>query len=143
MASKEPTPADRERFQAARKRGEARSQDASSVVDARYDRGLDAVRLVFRGGGSMTIPRRFIPDLEGQAASALESVSVSPAGDALLWTSIAADVYVPGLVERAFGHRLFAAAAGRRGGRRRSKAKAAAARRNGAKGGRPRKSATT
>lgn len=48
------------------------------------------------------------------------------------------DVYVPGLVERAFGTRLFAAATGRRGGRRRSKAKAAAAKANGAKGGRPR-----
>ena len=142
MASQELTASDRERFEAARARGQARIEDGSAVVDARYDRVDDAVRLVFRGGGSMTIPRRFIPGLEGQPASALESVSVSPAGDALLWTSLDADVYVPGLVERAFGHRLFAAAAGRRGGRRRSKAKAAAARRNGAKGGRPRKRAS-
>jgi hypothetical protein len=52
------------------------------------------------------------------------------------------DVYVPGLVERAFGSRLFAAATGRRGGRRKSKAKADAARTNGAKGGRPRKRAS-
>ena len=142
MASQEPTASDRERFEVARARGQARVEDASAVVDARYDRASDAVRLLFGGGGSMTIPRRFIPGLEGQPASALESVSVSPAGDALVWTSIDADVYVPGLVERAFGHRLFAAAAGRRGGRRRSKAKAAAARLNGAKGGRPRKRAT-
>jgi hypothetical protein len=49
------------------------------------------------------------------------------------------DVYVPGLVERTFGSRLFAAATGRGGGRTRSKAKAAAAKANGAKGGRPRK----
>jgi hypothetical protein len=139
MASQEPTASDRERFEAARARGKARSKDASAIVDAQFDRGLDAIRLVFRGGGSMTIPRRFIPGLEGRPASALESVSISPAGDALLWTAIDADVYVPGLVERAFGRRLFAAAAGRRGGQRRSKAKAAAARRNGAKGGRPRK----
>jgi hypothetical protein len=139
MAGEQPTANDRERFEAARARGQARVKDPSAVVDARYDRVSDAVRLVFRGGGSMTIPRRFIPGLEGQPASELESVSVSPAGDALLWTSLDADVYVPGLVERAFGHRLFAAASGRRGGRRRSKAKAAAARRNGAKGGRPMK----
>jgi hypothetical protein len=139
MANQKPTATDRERFDAARAQGKARAEDPSAVVDARYDRASDAVRLLFRGGGSMTIPRRFIPNLEGRPASAMESVSVSPAGDALVWTSIDADVYVPGLVERAFGHRLFAAAAGRRGGRRRSKAKAAAARRNGAKGGRPRK----
>jgi hypothetical protein len=142
MASRELTASDRERFDAARVRGQARVEDASTVVDARYDGVADAVRLTFRGGGSMTIPRRFIPALEGQPASALESVSVSPAGDALLWTSVDADVYVPGLVERAFGNRLFAAAAGRRGGQRRSKAKVAAARRNGAKGGRPRRRAS-
>jgi hypothetical protein len=142
MASQEPTASDRERFEAARARGKARAQDPSAVVDARYDRDSDTVRLEFRGGGSMTIPRRFIPDLKGRPTSALESVSVSPAGDALLWTSIDADVYVPSLVERAFGHRLFAAAAGRRGGRQRSKAKTAAARHNGAKGGRPRKRAS-
>ena len=139
MASQGLTPSDRERFEAARSRGNARSAEPSAVVDARYDLDLDAVWLLFRGGGVMTIPRRFIPALEDQPASALEPVSISPAGDALRWETIDADVYVPGLVERAFGHRLFAAASGRRGGRRRSKAKAAAARRNGAKGGRPRK----
>lgn len=141
MANREPTAADRERFKAARVRGEARRRDASAVVDATFDSVANAIRLLFRGGGTMTIPRSFILGLERQPASALVSVAVSPAGDALLWPAIDADVYVPGLVERAFGHRLFAAAAGQRGGRRRTKAKAAAARRNGAKGGRPRKRA--
>ena len=140
--AKEPTAVDRDRFKAARARGEARAQDASALVDARYDRKSDAVFLIFRGGGSMTIPRHAIPGLERQPASVLEAMTVSPAGDALLWPAIDADVYVPGLVERAFGSRLFAAAAGRRGGQRRTKAKTAAARRNGAKGGRPRKRAT-
>jgi Protein of unknown function (DUF2442) len=141
MANK-PTAADRDRFQAARARGQARAQDASALVDAHYDSESDAVVLLFQGGGSMTIPRHAIPGLERQPASALESMRVSPAGDALLWPAIDADVYVPGLVERAFGNRLFAAAVGRRGGQQRTKAKRAAARRNGAKGGRPRKRAT-
>jgi hypothetical protein len=139
MASQELTASDRERFEAARARGKAHAQDPSAVVGASYDRGSDSVQLLFRGGGSMLIPRRFIPSLEGRPVSVLESVSVSPAGDSLRWASIDADVYLPGLVERAFGRRLFAAAAGRRGGRRRSKAKADAARRNGAEGGRPRR----
>ncbi len=139
MANSEPT--NRDRFQAARARGKARAQDASALVGAHYDPAADAVLLTFRGGGSMTIPRRVIPGLEGHAASALEAMTVSPAGDALLWPALDADVYVPGLVERAFGNKLFAAAAGRRGGQRRTKAKMAAARRNGAKGGRPRKRA--
>ena len=80
-----------------------------------------------------------MPGLERASVSKLASVLVSPAGDALSWPALDVDVYVPGLVERAFGTRLFAAATGRRGGRRRSKAKAAAAKVNGAKGGRPRK----
>jgi len=137
MASHELSAADRERFRAARARGQARARDASGVIEASYERDADAIRLLFRGGGAMTIPRSLVPGLARQPIPALESITVSPAGDALLWPAIDADVYVPGLVERAFGHRLFAAAAGRRGGRRRTKAKAAAARRNGAKGGRP------
>ncbi|HEU4937137.1 MAG TPA: DUF2442 domain-containing protein [Vicinamibacterales bacterium] len=140
--AKEPTAVDRDRFKAARARGEARAQDASALVDAHYDRKSDAVFLIFRGGGSMTIPRHAIPGLERQPASVLEAMILSPAGDALLWPAIDADVYVPGLVERAFGNRLFAAAAGRRGGQRKTKAKMAAARRNGARGGRPRRRAT-
>ena len=87
----------------------------------------------------MAIPRAMIPGLESASQSNLETVEVSPAGDALSWPSLDVDVYVPGLVERAFGTRLFAAATGRRGGRRKSKAKAVAAKANGAKGGRPRK----
>jgi hypothetical protein len=87
----------------------------------------------------MAIPRKIVPGLERASISRMESIVVSPAGDALSWSSLDVDVYVPGPVERAFGTRLFAAATGRRGGRRRSKAKAAAAKANGTKGGRPRK----
>ena len=87
----------------------------------------------------MAIPRTAVPGLQRASPSSIESIVVSQAGDALSWPSLDVDVYVPGLVERAFGSRLFAAATGRRGGRTISKAKAAAAKANGAKGGRPRK----
>jgi hypothetical protein len=130
---------DRDRFARARSRGEARAADPSAVVDAAYDADHDAFSLTFRNGGSMMIPRRMIAGLDHASDSVLRSVTISPAGDALSWRSADVDVFVPGLVERTFGTRLFAAATGRRGGRRRSKAKAAAARLNGAKGGRPRK----
>jgi hypothetical protein len=132
----------RERYARARARGEARVGNPSSVVNARYVPAADAIELVFKGGGSMIIPRPVVPGLERASASKLGAVVVSPAGDALSWPSLDVDVYVPGLVERAFGTRLFAASTGRRGGRRRSKAKAAAAKANGAKGGRPRKRLT-
>ena len=130
---------DRERFSRARARGQARAQDPSDVVEAQYDATRDAIDLRFRSGGSMTIPRQIVPGLDDVPRSALGSISISPAGDALSWPSLDVDVYVPGLVERVFGTRLCARATGQRGGRRRSKTKAAAARANGAKGGRPRK----
>jgi Protein of unknown function (DUF2442) len=127
----------RDRYARARARGQARAEDPSAVVDARYDSEVDAIELAFKGGDPMSIPRAMVPGLERAPASKLESVRLSPAGDALSWPSLDVDVYVPGLVERAFGTRLVAASTGQRGGRRRSKAKAAAAKANGAKGGRP------
>jgi hypothetical protein len=136
------TAKDRERFDRARALGEARAQDPSAIVEARYDAARDAIDLEFRSGGVITVPRKVVPGLVGVSTSALDAISISPAGDALSWPSLDVDVYVPGLVERAFGTRLFARATGQRGGRRRSKAKAAAARANGAKGGRPRKRLT-
>jgi hypothetical protein len=142
MPAAKVTAKDRERFDRARARGEARAQDPSAIVEARYDAERDAIDLGFRSGGVMTIPRQVVPGLDAVPASALDAISISPAGDALSWPSLDVDVSVPGLVERAFGTRLFARATGQRGGRRRSKAKAAAARANGAKGGRPRKRVT-
>ena len=142
MARTEISAQDRERYAQARARGKTRAEDASAVVSARYESDTDAIDLTFGGGGSMSIPRKLIPGLQKASEAKIESIVVSPAGDALSWPSLDVDVYVPGLVERAFGTRLFAASTGRRGGRRRSKAKASAAKANGAKGGRPRKRLT-
>lgn len=139
MATGNVTAKDRGRFERARARGQARAQDPSAVVEAQYDAERDTIDLTFRSGGSMTIPRGIVPGLDQAPSSAVGSISISPAGDALSWPSLDVDVYVPGLVERVFGTRLFAVATGRRGGRKKSKAKAAAARANGVKGGRPRK----
>ena len=141
MARPELTGKDRERFEGARSRGDLRAGDRSALVGARYDARRDTLELAFRSGGTMVIPRNLVPDLEAVAAGNLEAPVVSPAGDAISWPVLDVDVYVPGLVARAFGTHLFAAATGRQGGRRRTKAKTAAAKLNGAKGGRPRKSA--
>jgi hypothetical protein len=133
---------DRKRYAVAREAGRLQAQDPSTVTAARYDKRLDAFQLSFAGGGQMTVPRELVPGLENAPATALSAVSVSPAGDAVFWRLLDVDVYVPGVVERAFGRRLFAASTGREGGRRTSRAKAAAAKANGAKGGRPRKRLT-
>jgi hypothetical protein len=118
MAANAPTAKDRERFARARARGKARAQDPSDVVGAGYESAPDAIRLTFRSGGSMMIPRRIIPGLERQPLSALRCIGVSPAGDAVSWRALDIDAFIPGLLERAFGTRLFAAATGRRRGGR-------------------------
>jgi len=137
MAIVDVTSKDRERFARARELGQARLRDSSAVIGARYDAAQQAIVLDFRGGASMSIPRQTLPDLDRLPTSCLQQIVVSPAGDAVSWPELDINVYVPGLVERAFGTRLFAAATGQRGGRTKSKAKAAAAKANGAKGGRP------
>ena len=142
MAASSPTSEDRERYTRARESGEREARDPSAVTAARYERGRDAIALEFASGAIMRIPRGLISELDGAAAVNLESVTVSPAGDALSWRALDVDLYVPGLVERAFGTRVFAASYGRRGGKRTSRAKRIAAKANGAKGGRPRKEHT-
>ncbi len=142
MASANVTSKDRERLARARELGQLKSQDPSAIVGARYDPRRDALDLNFASGGTITIPRELIPGLEAATPQILASVAISPARDAISWRLLDIDVYVPGLIERVFGSRLFAASTGRQGGRRRSKLKAAAARANGTKGGRPRKHLT-
>jgi len=139
MANTELTAKDRERFERARARGVRRARDSSALVGARYNARRDTLELTFRRGGAMVIPRTLVPGLGRVTAADLGTPVVSPAGDAVSWPALDLDVYVPGLVARAFGTQLFAAANGRQGGRRRSKAKTLAAKLNGAKGGRPRK----
>src|ERR671937_2986546 len=121
MAKIDVASTDRERYARARARVNARVSDPSAVVDARYNSNADSIEMRFPGGGLMLIPRSIVPGLKRASASNLEPVVFSPAGDALSWPSLDVDVYVPGLVERTFGSRLFAASKGRRGGRRRPK----------------------
>jgi hypothetical protein len=138
MARVEVSIKDRERFARARAAGRQSAHDKSAVIDAQYDSARDVIEIRFRSHGAITIPRKLIPELQNAPPSSLRAISVSPAGDAISWRSLDIDVYVPGLLEHAFGSRVLAAATGRRGGQRRTKRKAAAAKANGAKGGRPR-----
>jgi hypothetical protein len=63
----------RERYARARARGEARAQDPSAVLEARYDSDRDLIDLKFAGGGSMAIPRKAVPGVERATPAAIES----------------------------------------------------------------------
>ena len=93
-------------------------------------------------GCTYAFPAGLVQDLQGAGDDELADVQVDGAGFNLHWPALDADLYVPALVSGVFGTRAWMTRElARRAGQASSPAKAAAARTNGAKGGRPRKSA--
>ena len=108
----------------------------------RYDRRSGQIVVELTNGCSFAFPARRAQGLERASDNMLSKVEILGAGLGLHWEGLDVDLSVPGLLAGMFGtkkymDRLRAA----RAGATTSRAKAAAARRNGAKGGRPRKSA--
>ena len=95
-----------------------------------------------QAGHAVAAPVRLIEGLTGAAPDDLAVIEITAAGLGLHWPRLDADLYIPALMQGCFGSkRWMAAQLGAEGGRARSDAKTAAARRNGARGGRPRKTA--
>jgi hypothetical protein len=76
--------------------------------------------------------------LEEATDEQLAEIKILGAGYGLHWEALDADLSIPGLLAGLFGTKAYMA---RQAGQATSPAKAAAARANGAKGGRPRRSA--
>jgi hypothetical protein len=89
-------------------------------------------------GCTFAFPPRFAQGLEQASPDQLADVEILGRGYGLHWESMDVDLSIPGLMAGIFGTKSYMA---RHAGRTTSPAKAAAARANGAKGGRPRKSA--
>lgn len=112
------------------------------ALSARYDAAAGLVLVELANGCHFGFPAALVQDLASASAAALADIEIGPQGLGLYWPALDADVYVPGLVAGLFGtRRWLAREAGLKGGAARSPAKGAAARANGAKGGRPRKTA--
>jgi hypothetical protein len=105
---------------------------------ARYDRRRDRIVVELTNGCAFAFPPRLAQGLEAATEDQLSAVEILGAGTGLHWDALDTDLSVAGLLAGIFGT---AAHMARRAGQATSPAKAAAARRNGAKGGRPRKSA--
>jgi hypothetical protein len=83
-------------------------------------------------------PPRLAQGLESATEAQLGQIEILGAGYGLHWEALDVDLTIPGLMAGLFGTRAYMA---QQAGRATSPAKAAAARANGAKGGRPRRSA--
>jgi hypothetical protein len=123
---------------AALERGKAARLREPRAAAARYDRQLDRVVVELTNGCTFTFPPRLAQGLEEATEDQLAQVEVLGAGYGLHWETLDADLSISGLLAGLFGTRATMA---RRAGQATSPAKAAAARANGAKGGRPHKSA--
>ncbi|MDX2143220.1 MAG: DUF2442 domain-containing protein [Rhodospirillaceae bacterium] len=112
------------------------------AMDARYDRRLDRILIRLSSGIDIGFSPQDCQGLEGARPVDLQSIEISPSGFGLHFPRLDADIYLPALLEGAFGSKRWAAARlGALGGSARSGSKARAARANGKLGGRPRKAA--
>lgn len=113
-----------------------RSEPRAKTV--RYDGPADRIVVELDNGCTFAFPPRLVQGLEEASTGELGAVEILGTGYGLHWETLDIDISVPGLLAGIFGTRAYLAG---EAGRATSPAKAAAARANGARGGRPRKSA--
>jgi hypothetical protein len=118
-----------------------RERTATKICSAHYDLGRDVVVADLSTGASLVVPRRAIPGFARAAKSKLGDVEITPGGEGLWSESVDDGVLLEQLLVFAAGEATLGTIGARINASKRSAARAAASRRNGAKGGRPKKSA--
>ncbi len=118
--------------------GEQLALTEPRAASARYDRATGRVLVELRNGSAFAFPARLGQGLEDASDDQLAQVAIRGAGYGLHWEALDVDLSIPGLAAGIFGTKAHMA---RIAGQATSPAKSAAARANGAKGGRPRKTA--
>lgn len=125
-------------YDIATRRAKKQTKSTIGALAAHYDRRLDRVVVNLRSGFDLAFDPHRTQGLEKAAARNLNPIEISPSGFGLYFPKLDADIYLPALLEGAFGSkRWIASHLGARGGAAKSPAKAKAARANGSLGGRP------
>ncbi len=127
----------KEAFKAANARGAAAVSRGPIARAVRYDSRRGLIVITLEGGCEFSFPVALAEGLAGAPRSKLAKIKISPNGLGLHWPLLDADLYVPGLIEGAFGSRRWMQQIGKIGGASRSSVKAKASRENGKRGGRP------
>jgi hypothetical protein len=128
-------------FKQAKVAGAAALEKEPRAKTARYSPSRRQVVVELTNGCSFIFPVDKTQGLAGASNKDLADVKVLGKGSGLHWEKLDTDLSIPSLVVGIFGSRAWMRELARRGGASTSPAKATAARANGAKGGRPRKSA--
>lgn len=124
---------------AALQRGRIAKATEPRAVAARYDASTGRVVVELTNGCTFAFPPHLVQGLQQATKEELAAIEILGTGYGLHWEARDTDLSIPGLLAGIFGTRAYMA---RQAGRATSSAKAAAARANGAKGGRPTKTAT-
>lgn len=125
-------------FQSAVERGRLEALTEPRAVSARYSRRTGRIVVELKNGSTFAFPARLVQGLQTLSEADIAAIAIEGNGYGLRWEKQDIDVSVPGLLAGIFGTKAHMA---RLAGQATSPAKAKAARANGAKGGRPRKSA--
>jgi hypothetical protein len=124
----------RAQFKAARKRGAAAVARGPVARAARYDARRALIVISLEGGCEFSFPTALADGLADAPRSRLAKIEISPNGLGLHWPQLDADLYIPTLIEGAFGSRRWMQQIGELGGSARSADKAKASRENGKRG---------
>ena len=127
----------KEQFKAANARGAAAVSRGPIARAVRYDSRRGLIVITLEGGCEFSFPVALAEGLADAPRSKLAKMKITPNGLGLHWPLLDADLYVPGLIEGAFGSRRWMQQIGKIGGASRSSVKARASRENGKRGGRP------
>jgi len=128
-----------EEIAAANEAGRLADLTEPRASSARYDRKSGRIIIELTNGSTFMFPARLAQGLTDASDDDLAQITLMGEGFALHWETINEGFTVPGLLAGLFGTRKYMA---QLAGRATSPRKAAAARANGAKGGRPRKTAS-
>ena len=121
----------KEQFRAANERGAAAISRGPIARAARYDSRRGLIVITLDGGCEFAFPVALAEGLAGAPRAKLTKINISPNGLGLRWPLLDADLYVPGLIEGAFGSHRWMQQIGKLGGASRSSLKANASRENG------------
>ncbi len=108
-----------------------------------YERKADVVVLTLSTGAFVGVPRRVIPGLADAEPAKLKDLTVMTGGDVVWSDAVDSGVHLDQIVSLAIGDALLRRLGARAFASTRTPKRAAASRSNGAKGGRPRKKAST
>ena len=118
-------------FDQARLAGESLAETEPRAIRAWYTADSERVFMELNNGVIMGFPYQLLQGLENGTPEQLAEVEIMPAGSALHWESLDADLGVSQLVSGRFGSKAWMTELGRQGGKLKSVANAQASRNMG------------